>query len=146
MSFFYIYIGIYLLQSAEPRIYSSQGIYMGPAIIRINTVYKEICSSTIGEHLLYEREMLNSTDRYAVAVLKDNVNISHLPRALSQICSLFTARGGAITCVVNGAQKYLVDLRQGGLKAPCKLQFFSSRKIATCSYNSNKFHMKNVLI
>ena len=86
---------------------------MGPAFIRIN---KDICSSTVGEHLLYEREMLNSTDGYAVAVLKDNVNISHLPRALSQKCSLFTARGGAITCVVNGAQKYLVDLRQGGLR------------------------------
>ena len=57
-------------------------------------------------------------------------------------CSLFIARGGAITCVVNGAQRYSVDLPQGGLKVPCKL-LLSSRKIATCSYNLNKLHVKN---
>ena len=66
-------------------------------------IYKYIWSSTVGEHLTYERETLNSTDSYAVAVLKDNVIISHLPRVLSRICSLFIARSGAITCVVNGA-------------------------------------------
>ena len=57
--------------------------------------------------LICEREMLNSTDRYAVAVLKDDV-ISHLSRVLSRICSLFIARGGAITCVVNGARRYFL--------------------------------------
>ena len=56
---------------------------------------------------------------------------------IRRLCSLFIARSGAITCV-NEAQRYLVDLPQGGLKVPCKLQFFSSHKIATCSYNSNK--------
>ena len=78
-------------------------------------IYKDIWSSTVGEHLTCERETLNSTDRYTVAVLKDDVIIGHLPRVLSRICSLFIARGGTITCVVNGARRYLVDLPQGGL-------------------------------
>ena len=47
---------------------------------------------------------------------------------LSRICSLSIARGETITCVVNGPQRYLVDLPQGGLEVPCKLQFSSSRK------------------
>ena len=32
--------------------------------------------------LLYERKTLNSTDRYAVAVLKDDVIIGHLPKGV----------------------------------------------------------------
>ena len=63
-----------------------------------------------------------------MAVLKDDVIIGHLPRVLSRICSLFIVRGGAITCVVNGARRYLVDLSQGVLEFPCKLQFSSSHK------------------
>ena len=47
-----------------------------------------------------EREALNPNDCYAVAVKKDDVVINHLSRALSRICSLFIARGGAITYVV----------------------------------------------
>ena len=76
--------------------------------------------------------MLNLTDKYAVAVLKD-VIIGHLSKLLSQICSLFIVRGGTITCVVNGARRYSVDLSQGGLDVPCKLQFSSScKEIAKC--------------
>ena len=36
-------------------------------------------------------------------------------------CSLFIAKGGALTTAVNGAKRYSVDLPQGGLKVPCKL-------------------------
>ena len=38
-------------------------------------VYKDKWSSTVGEHLICEREMLNSAHRYAVTVLKDDVII-----------------------------------------------------------------------
>ena len=81
--------------------------------IRGYHIYKDIWSSTIGEHFTCKKEMLNSTDRYAIAVLKDDVIIDHLPRVLSWICSLFIARGGTITCVVNGARRYSVDLPSG---------------------------------
>ena len=55
--------------------------------IRGYHIYKDIWSSTVGEHLICERETLNSTDRYAVAVLKDNITIAHLPKVLSRIIS-----------------------------------------------------------
>ena len=48
-------------------------------------IYKDIWNSTVGEHLICERETLNSTDRYAVAVLKDDVVIGHLPRVMSRM-------------------------------------------------------------
>ena len=82
----------------------------------------------VGEHLICERESLNPSDRYAVAVMKDDVIIGHLPRVLSLLRSLFIARGGTISCIVNGARRYLADLVQGGLEVPCKLNFSSTSK------------------
>ena len=70
-----------------------------------------------------KREALNPNDGYAVAVMKDDVVIAHLPRALSRICSLFIARGGAITCIVSGARRYSADLSQEGLEVLNKKKF-----------------------
>ena len=57
--------------------------------IRGYHIYKNIWSSTVGE-LICEREMLNSTDRYAVTVL-DDVIIGHpVPRVMSRIVSDFS--------------------------------------------------------
>ena len=41
-------------------------------------IYKDIWSSTVSEYLICEKETMNLTDRYAVAVLKDDVIISRL--------------------------------------------------------------------
>ena len=71
-------------------------------------MFKDMWNVIIGENLLatvYEREILNSTDRYAIPVLKD-VIIGYVPKVLSQICSSFTTRGVAITCVINEAWRY----------------------------------------
>ena len=57
---------------------------MNPAFVVTTYI---IWSSTVDEHLICEVETLNLTDRYAVAVLKDNVIIGHLPRVMSQIVS-----------------------------------------------------------
>ena len=57
---------------------------MNPAFVVTTYI---IWSSTVGEHLICEVETLNPTDRYAVAVLKDNVIIGHLPRVMSRIVS-----------------------------------------------------------
>ena len=48
-------------------------------------IYKEIWNSAVGEHLICEKETLNPTDRYTVAVMKtvsSGVIIGHLPRVL----------------------------------------------------------------
>jgi len=70
----------------------------------------------IGEFLVCEREPMNSSDRYAVAVLKDDVVVGHLPRHLSRILSLFLFRNGTIDCVVTGVRRYSSDLPQGDSK------------------------------
>ena len=61
---------------------------------------------------------MNSSDRYVVAVLKDDVVVGHLPRQLSRILSLFLLRNGTIDCVVTGGRRYLTDLPQGDSKYP----------------------------
>ena len=54
-------------------------MYTNPAFSGYH-IYKDIWSSTVGEHLTCESEMLNSTDRYAVTVLKDDIIIGHFQR------------------------------------------------------------------
>ena len=61
---------------------------------------------------------MNSSDRYAVAVLKDDVVVGHLPRQLSRILSLFLLRNVTIDCVVTGGRRYSTDLPQGDSKYP----------------------------
>ena len=52
-------------------------------------VYSEIWEAVLGEPLSCWREPTNVSDRYAVAVLKDDVTVGHLPRKVSKIFSLF---------------------------------------------------------
>ena len=57
-------------------------------------VYKEVWAATVGEALVCEREPQNASNRYAVAVKKEGTITVHLPRKLSQVCSLFYRREG----------------------------------------------------
>ena len=88
------------------------------------TLYKTIC----GKVLICRREPTNSADRYAVAVLKEETIIGHLPRKMSKICSLFLRRGGSIRCKVTGSRRYSSDLPQGGLEIPRSLLFTANVK------------------
>ena len=91
--------------------------------IRGYHIYKEIWSAVVGEEFACEREPTNSTDRYAVAVIRSGVAIGHLPRKVSRACSLFLRRGGTIDCVVTGGRRHSSDLPQGGLEIPCRVKF-----------------------
>ena len=62
----------------------------------------------IREDLLCERQPFNVVDRYAVAVLKDDTIVGHIPKKVSRICSLFIARGGAIACTPIRGRRYSV--------------------------------------
>ncbi len=96
-----------------------------PCCIRGYHVYKDIWTARIGEHFDCIRQPTNSSDRYAVAVIKDAGSnrqiIGHLPRKISKFCSLFLRRGGSITCTVSGNRRNSFDLPQGGLEVPCRL-------------------------
>ena len=61
-----------------------------------------------------------------MAVLEDDTLVSHIPRKIFQICSLFLAMG--ITCTPIGGRRYSSDLPQEGLEIPCELVFTGKSK------------------
>ena len=50
-------------------------------------------------------------DGYAVAVVKDDVAVGHLPRAQSKIYSLFLLRNGTIDCIITGSRRYSAEYK-----------------------------------
>ena len=50
-------------------------------------------------------------DWYAVAVVKGDTVVGHIPRKISWICSLFLAKGGAITCTLIEGRIYFSHLQ-----------------------------------
>ena len=52
-------------------------------------VYKEVWDSSVGEDLKCQRELSNTKDCYAVTVLRDGTIVSHLPKRISLLYSLF---------------------------------------------------------
>ena len=77
--------------------------------------------AAIGEELDCYREYDNHSDRYAVAVVKSDTIVGHLPRKLSRVFSLLIRRGGVIRCHVAGRRRCSRDLPQGGMEIPCIL-------------------------
>ena len=78
--------------------------------IRGYHVYKHIWEAAIGEELDCRREPDNPNDRYAVAVVKSETVVGHLPRRLSRVFSLLRRRDGMIECRVAGRRRYSQDL------------------------------------
>ena len=72
--------------------------------IRGYHICKEIWRAAMGEELECDREPENLCGRYAVAVKRSGVVISHLPQKLSKVCSLFLRRGGVISCTETGLE------------------------------------------
>lgn len=94
-------------------------------------MYKAIWENPIiGEELKCQREVGNSHDPLAVAVLKQmdghDTIVGHISRRISVSCNAFIRRGDIIQCTVIGSRRYNVDLIQGGLEVPCKLKFIIS--------------------
>ena len=48
------------------------------------------------------RGRVNYTDLFAVAIMKDDNIVGHVPRKISTVCSLFLCQGGLIICCVIG--------------------------------------------
>ena len=86
--------------------------------------YNAIWDATIGEELPCKLP----EDRFAVAVVRGEVTVGHVPKRISSICSSFLWRGGTITCKITGTRRYSADLPQGGLEIPCQLRFEGNNK------------------
>ena len=61
---------------------------------------------------------------YAVAVLKLDIIVGHITRAISAACYVFLGLAGStISCKVTGLRRYSADLPQGGFEIPCSIKF-----------------------
>ena len=58
-------------------------------------MYKDIWDSHLGEELACRRERNNIHDPFAVAVLKSDVIVGHIPRAILAACYVFLGRAGS---------------------------------------------------
>ena len=76
-------------------------VFKIPSCVRGHHVYKNIWTPQVGKELECIREN-NDKDWYAVAAMKNNVVVGHVPRIISAACSLFLQRNGRITCIITG--------------------------------------------
>lgn len=65
------------------------GTFTTDSVIRGYHEYKNIWEAAFGECLQCQRERSNGHDPYAVAVVKDDNVVGHVPRKLSAICAMF---------------------------------------------------------
>ena len=71
------------------------------SMIRGNHVYKDIWDSHLGEELACsgrERNMCNIHDPFVVGVLKSDVIVGHISRAISAASYVFLGRAGSRAC------------------------------------------------
>ena len=74
------------------------------AMVRGYHAYKAIWTPVHGEELPCKTEDSNWVDAFAVAVVKDEAVVGHVPKKISSVCSLYLRRGGSIICrVLNGS-------------------------------------------
>lgn len=93
--------------------------YSFDSFVRGHHVYKDIWTPTIGESLHCMRELLNKKDKYAVAIMKDNKVVGHVPLSYSRHLSQFLQiRSSSLSCKVTGER---VNRGGGyGLEVPCQ--------------------------
>ena len=82
----------------------------------------------------------NCQDPYAVAVVRSAVVVSHIPKKISSVCSMFLRQSGTIKCQVMASKRYSEDLPQ--LEIPCTLMFKSqadlvkAKKLVKCALSA----------
>ena len=88
------------------------------SFVRGHHVYCEDWTPTVGEILTLQSEPGNSHYEYAVAVVKDSMDIGHVPRPVSRVVFHFLRREGHQgLCEVTGSR-----LNRGahlGVEVPC---------------------------
>ena len=58
-------------------------------MVRGYHVYKDVWDTVAGEEMLCKAEPQNSSDRFAVAILKENMFVGHIPFLFLAVCSIF---------------------------------------------------------
>ena len=65
--------------------------------------YQLRLTAVIGEMLTYRRELGNSSDPFAVAVIKWSKIVWHIPRFFSCTCNLLLRSSGSLSCSISGS-------------------------------------------
>ena len=60
------------------------------AMVHSYHMYQDIWDAVIGEHFPCQREFLNPRDPFAVAVVKSQVTVGHIPRKIRQSVPCFS--------------------------------------------------------
>ena len=66
------------------------------SVVRGYHVYHTIWEAAIGEEHPCKAEGGNCSDRFAVAVVKDGIVVSHVPQLFLAACTTFLKRAGAV--------------------------------------------------
>lgn len=92
------------------------------SFVRGHHVYKDEWPPTVGENLNCVREPLNEKDKNAVAVMRDDKVVGHVPLFYSRCVGQFLEISSiAVTCTVTGER---VNRGGGyGLEVPCQYSF-----------------------
>ena len=77
-------------------------------------IYKSAWTPFIGEQLGLVPEGDNDHDIYAVAVVKNDSIVGHMPRSISRVSTYFLRHGGSIECFITGHRRF-----GNGLEVPC---------------------------
>ena len=101
------------------------------------TAVQNVCASAWKQWWEAKSEHGNAQDAFAVAVLKDEAIIGHVPQKISAACSMFLHRDSSILCQVAESKHYSADQAQGGLEIPCIWVFIGSDK-DTARVNSSQ--------
>ena len=78
---------------------------------------------TIRKILQSRRELDNSYDSFAIAIIENDIIVGHVPQNISVLCDFFLKKRGTISCIIAAPRQYSRDLEKGGLDVPCKLIF-----------------------
>ena len=84
-------------------------------------VYRELWTPTNGEYLGTRMERDNPHDNFAVAVVRGEAIVGHIPRGVSKICWHFLNKGGTISCQITGKRQHC--RAAGGMEVPCVYVF-----------------------
>ena len=96
--------------------------------VRGHHVYKTQWTPIIGKDLCVQIEEHNTFDRFAVAVLKDDVIVSHVPRELARTCwFVLQKRYSIMSCKITGRRR-LSEVEGEGLVVPCVYRFTGKSK------------------
>ena len=123
---------VHVSQKNYTNVRSKMASFYVEAMVRGYHVYQDIWTVVGGEEFPCKREAGNTFDPFAVAVMRGTTVISHVPRRISSICSLFLRKEGSITCQVTGHRQFSKDLVhvQRGLEVPCVLHFEGDTKVS----------------